>query len=285
MGPFELGGHIGVECDKCGRGRSLFEHEPKDPNAVIVCFQCKNEFTVLDGIINSITSDLPFAIYDFISTRSYSGIANIKVGETQYICFPSPLKQVYKVFVTPYAGCDVATSRVDNNGFWLISGCTKDSQDCTIGSEAKVSWDAYGNDVDFNEAWRQLLVYSRQAFLAENYLGSILLSEIGFESFIDASLSEGYKKNGLDDDSISRFLVNTGMVDKVNPLMNNLFGLKLSNSSVWQDWEKRVLRWRNNIAHGSKLSATKDEAQLVFKTVIKAIFYFHKTVFEKCNDV
>ena len=110
-------------------------------------------------------------------------------------------------------------------------------------------------------------------FLANEMYNLMIETKVGFTSYIDTTLALGYSKIGLDNDSISRLLEAGKMHDKVNPLMNNLFEVKLSTSPIWGNWNKKVLVWRNQIAHGTKISATKEEAFLAYETVIDSIFH------------
>lgn len=280
MGPFEFLRFM-VQCSNCHHGRSLLPNEHDNMELIIKC-TCGTEYSVIDGIVNYLISDDPFSMYSFISTLSFEGVETINIGEEKYITFPKPINIVHKVFLTPYyIPCALAAAQISSKGFSLVSSSAPGSLKSKCGDEVKVSWHVYGIDDHYQEPWRQMLTYSRQAFASENYLASIILTEAAFESFTDSALAAGLRNKGLDNDSITRFLISVEMQPKVNPLMNNFFGLKLKDSFAWRDWEKKVLPWRNRISHGVKIKATRDEAQLAFSTVIRAIFFFHKTVFTK----
>lgn len=267
-----------VECENCKSGWSINEEDSKNLEKVLQCDQCGTQFSVLTGIKNNLKSENTFSLFQFISTAMLVAEIEIKVGFAQYINIPKYFNKVFKVFITPQSPCYVEAVNISNEGFLLMSSCDINSNDCVIGESVVASISVYGKHKGHGESWKELLAYSRELYISGDYLASIILVEIAFESFIDNVLSDGFIKKGMDKDSISRFLVATEMPVKVNPLMYNLYGKKLSASVAWKDWEKKVLKWRNDIAHGSKISASKEEAKLAYDTIIEAIFHFNETI-------
>ena len=126
-----------------------------------------------------------------------------------------------------------------------------------------------------------ILQLSLDNLLDNDYLTSILLAEIAFESFVDWFLYYGYSEKGLlNEDEISALLIKETVPVKVNRLMNNIYQTKLSRMKDWEGWEKKVLIWRNQIAHGAKVSFSINEAKYAYDLIVDAIFFF----IEKIDD-
>ncbi|ACA56339.1 hypothetical protein FDC45_14920 [Clostridium botulinum] len=264
-----------VKCNKCSRTWSVSKEDFEKP--IIICQdpECKNQFTVYEGIKNSLKSFEDHILPNtFLSNDMFNQIVDIKIGYQVYIEMPKNIKKIYNVTIIPTGLFLTGAVDITKEGFKILTSLPDDGDKNLIGQNAKVFVIINAKTDDYNIPWMDMLQYALEQLRNEEYLTSILFSEIAFETYIDTTLTLGYKKYGLDEDSISRFLVATELPSKVNPLMYNLYRTKLASSSSWKSWEKKALKWRNEIAHGSKLSATKEEAKLVYETVIDSIFYF-----------
>lgn len=269
--------YVCVQCNKCGNSWSI---DSVRINEMIKCQSCKSEFHISEGVKNDLKSDNTFSEFAFISNFMSVQQEIIKVGYAKYIEFTEVFDKVFKIFTTVESYfCHTDAVKISNNGFLLISACDENSEICNLGTSVKVNILVYGKKGKHNSSWKELLAYAKQLYLSNDYLASILLSAISFESYIDSTLTKGYENLGLDSDTITRFLVATEMPTKVNPLMWNIYQKKLSQSNVWKDWEKKVLKWRNEISHGSKVTATKEEAKICLDTIIEAIFFYNEKEF------
>ncbi|MGG2065435.1 hypothetical protein [Bacillus sp. S14(2024)] len=263
-----------IQCNKCTRGWSLTEDDFNKP--IIVCQdpECKNEFSFYEGVKNGLKAEERIFPNSFLANDMFEQIIEIKIGYTKYIELPASIKKIFKISIFPMGPFVAGATDIDTNGFKIYTSLSDESNQDVFGTVSRLMLFIHAKIEDYEEPWMHFLSYAYDHYQSGEYLTSIMMSEIAFESYIDKVLSEGYTKIGLDNDSISRFLVSTEMPTKVNPLMNNLYGIKLSSCSSWNNWEKKVLKWRNNIAHGTKLVATKEETKLAYDTVVDCIFHF-----------
>jgi len=232
-------------------------------------------YTIYEGIKNGLKKVEDHITPNFfLANDMLNQLVDVKIGFTTYVSFPEEIKKVYKVLLFPTGSFLAGATEITSKGFTLFSSLANQSDKSLIGEEGQVMVMASFKSSDYEIPWLHMLQYAFEQLRAEEYLTSILLSEIAFETYIDYTLTIGYAEVGLDDDSIYRLLVATDIPIKVNSLMNNLYGIKLSSSDSWRNWEKKVLKWRNHIAHGTKVTATKDEATLAYETIVDSIFHF-----------
>ncbi|MFE1630731.1 hypothetical protein ACFLFF_28720 [Brevibacillus reuszeri] len=250
---------------------------------VIICQDpdCKNEFTVYEGIRNGLKAEDTIVPNPFLASDMFIQPIEIKIGYSIFVELPKTIQKAYQINVHPLGDFIAGATEISPSGFRIITSVADNGPVDLFGSNSLVLVRIHAKTEDYAEPWLHLLSHAYEHYQSGDYLTSILLSEISFETYIDKTLSDAYQQIGLDSDSISRFITACEMPSKVNPLMNNLFGIKMSSFSSWSDWEKKVLKWRNNIAHGNKTSATKDEAKLAYETVVDSIFYFIEFIDKK----
>ncbi|MGO4890275.1 hypothetical protein ACJ2A9_21210 [Anaerobacillus sp. MEB173] len=264
-----------IQCNKCSRGWSVSEEDLIKEKIICQDPECKSEFTIYEGIKNGLKKVEDHITPNFfLANNAYSLMVDIKIGYSAYVHLPEDIKKIYKIMLFPMGPFVSGATDITNNGFNLFTSLANDSDPSIVGDQGKVMAMIHFKSEDYEVPWLHLLQYAFDQLRSGEYLTSILLSEIALEAYVDSTLTIGYSEIGLDKDSISRLLVATEIPVKVNPLMNNLFEVKLASSASWKDWERKALKWRNGIAHGTKVTATKDEALTVYKTVVDSIFHF-----------
>jgi hypothetical protein len=273
-----------IKCNKCSRMWSISEDDFK--KTIIVCQdpECKNEFSVYEGIKNALKSEETIIPNPFLANDMFTSIVDLKIGYSTYFDLPENIKKIYKVNLFPMGPFIAGAVDITHNGFTILSSLPDDGDSSVVGEESKVMVMVHAKTEDYSEPWLHLLSYALDQLRAKEYLVSIMLSEIAFESYVDKTLLSGYINMGMDEASATKFLELSGMHIKVNTLMNNVYQVKLSSSKSWRTWEKKVIKWRNEIAHGVKTSATKEEAKLAYDTVVDSIFYFIEAIDRKKNS-
>ncbi len=263
-----------IKCDKCSTGWSVDQSDFE--KTIITCQnpECNNQFTVYEGLKNGLKSYEDFIPIPFLANEMFNGTVDVKIGYTTYFALPANIKKICNIMIIPMGAFLAGAVDITKNGFKIFSSLLDNGDKNLIGENAKVLVIINAKIDDYNIPWMDMLQYALEQLKNEEYLTSILFSEIAFEIYVDTVLAESYKKYGLDEDSISRFLTVSELPSKVNPLMCNLYKLKLSKSQSWNNWEKKALKWRNEIAHGSKRNATREEAIIVYEAVVDSIFYF-----------
>ncbi|MBZ9688276.1 hypothetical protein G9F72_018250 [Clostridium estertheticum] len=273
-----------MKCNKCSRGWSVDQSDFEKP--IITCQnpECNNQFTVYEGLKNGLKFFEDFIPIPFLANDMFNETIDVKIGYETYFNLPESIKKIYKIMIMPMGAFLVGAVDITKKGFRIFTSLPDGGDKSLIGENTKVFIMINAKTDDYNIPWMDMLQFALEQLINEDFLTSILFSEIAFEIYIDMALSEGYRKYGLDEDSISRFLVATELPTKVNPLMWNLYQIKLSKSTSWNNWEKKALKWRNEIAHGSKVGATEDEAKLVYETVVDSIFYFMEGIDKKMKQ-
>lgn len=264
-----------IQCNKCSRGWSLSEEDMQAE--VIICQdpECKSEFSIYEGLKNGLKKvEDRLVPHFFLANEIYNLMLNVKVGYTTNVDLPPNVKKIYKVLLFPMGPFVAGSSDVTKDGFTVFTSLPENSDKSVVGEIGTIMVMVHYKGEDYDVPWLHMLQYAFDQLYSDEYLTSILLSEIALETYVDSMLTLGYSRIGLDQDSISRFLEAGRMHDKVNPLMYNLFEVKLSTSAGWSKWNKKVLEWRNDIAHGTKVTATKEEALLSYETVVDSIFHF-----------
>lgn len=264
-----------IKCNKCSSAWSLDEEDFNKP--IITCQDpaCSSQFSVYEGLKNGLKNiEDHISPNTFLANDMFNQIIDVKIGYVTFFALPENIKKIYKIMIMPMGDFFAGEVDITKKGFRIFTSLPDGGDKNLIGEDAKVYLMINAKTDDYNVPWMDMLQLSLEKLRNEDYLTSILFSEISFEIYIDMALREGYRKYGLDEDSISRFLVATELPTKVNPLMWNLYQIKLSTSTSWNNWEKKALKWRNDIAHGSKVSATKEETKLVYETVVDSIFHF-----------
>lgn len=264
---------LSLKCSKCSRAWSVSEDDFKKPFIVCQDPECKTEFNVYDGLKNGLKMENGFIPTPFLANDMFQEIVDIKIGYSKLITLPSSIKKVFNINTFPLGAFQVGASEVQNQSFRLMTSLTDESDVSIVGEDSKVMIMVHAKTSDYEVPWLHMLAYSLEQLESEDFITSILLSEIAFESYLDITISEGYRKKGLDDDSISR-LLKANIPDKSNALMTNIYEVKFSsNKSLYRVWETQVLNMRNAIAHGRKSTATKEEAKLAYDTIVDAIFH------------
>lgn len=264
---------LSLKCNKCSRAWSIAEEDFQ--RSIITCQdpECKSEFSVYEGLKNGLKMESGFIPTPFLANDMFQELIDVKIGYSKIISLPEFIKKVFKINLFQLGAFQVGASDIQNHSFRLMTSLNDDSDISIIGEESKVMIMVHAKTSDYEVPWLHMLAYSLEQFRSEDFVTSILLSEIAFESYLDITIAEGYRKVGLDEDSITR-LLKANIPDKVNALMNNVYNIRLSsNKDVFKKWTKDVLTVRNDIAHGRRGTATLEEAKIAYDTVIDAIFH------------
>ncbi|RBP86235.1 hypothetical protein DFO70_12914 [Cytobacillus firmus] len=264
-----------IQCNKCSRGWSLSEKDMKAD--IIICHdpECHSEFSIYEGIKNGLKKvEDDISPNFFLANEMYNLMIEVKVGYTTHVELPANVNKIYKVILFPLGPFLAGATDITRSGFNVFTSLPENDDDTMVGEQGKIKAIIHYKGEDYQVPWLHMLQYAFDELRSDEYLTSILLSEIALETYVNSMLTLGYYEIGLDKDSISRLLEAGRMHDKVNPLMYNLYGVKLQGSEVWGKWSKKILEWRNQIAHGSKVTATKEEAILAFESVVDSIFHF-----------
>ncbi|KIL46925.1 hypothetical protein KP77_24930 [Jeotgalibacillus alimentarius] len=271
---------LSVKCNECSRGWSASAEEFEKLDLKCQDPECNNTFSVYEGIRNSLKDkEEQFMPNTLLANDMYNGTVSLKMGYSKYIELPQGIQKVFKVQLIPMGPFQIGAVDITANGFNVLTSFIEGSEEPKLGEEIMSFYIVNAKKDDYEEPWLHLLSSSLDHLRSKEYLTSIILSEIALESFIDKTISNEYLRIGLDEDSISRLMVSANIPTKVNPLMYNLFGFKLSSfKETHRNWQERVLIWRNEIAHGSKAKATSEEAQLSFDTVVDAIFQLIESI-------
>ena len=264
-----------IQCNNCSRGSSISEEDYQ--KEIITCSdpECGSQFSIYEGIKNGLKKVEDHITPNFfLANDMTTQLVEVKVGYTRYVDFPEGVKKVYKTMLFPTGNFLAGATDITPNGFNMFTSIQENGDTSIVGQTQTVMIMANFKTNDYEIPWLHMLQYAFEQLRDGEHLTSILLSEIALETYVDSTLTFGYNEIGLDEDTIKRLLIATELPVKVNPLMNNLFGVKLASSEAWHDWEKKALKWRNSIAHGTKTTATKAEATIVYNTVVDAMFHF-----------
>lgn len=272
---------LSLRCNKCSRTWSVSEEDFQ--KQIIVCQnpECQNEFSVYEGLRNGLKMDDNFVPSPFLANDLFQELVDVKIGYSKYVELPDAIKKIFKINIFPLGLFQAGATEIENNRLLLMTSLRDDSDPSIVGNESKVLLMIHAKTGDYDVPWLHMLAYSLEQYRSGDYVTCILLAEIAFESYLDITIAEGYRKIGLDEDSISR-LLKSNIPDKVNSLMNNVYKVKLSsNKDLYNTWEKNVLKMRNDIAHGRKRTATKEEAKLAYDTIVDSIFHFIEAIDRK----
>lgn len=265
---------LSVKCNKCSRGRNIEDEDFEKGKITCQNPECKHEFSVYDGLKNGLKAYADLFVPMFLASDIFKEIIDVKVGYKMYFSLPEIIKKAYEIELFPMGNFFADAANITKTGFSIVTSLPENCDKSLIGESSKIKVLITTKTEDYSDQWMHMLQYALDQLKSEEYLTCILFSEIAFEIYVDKIIAGGYRNIGLDEDSISRFLISAKLPEKVNPLMFNLYKVKLSNSDSWRNWENKVLLWRNKIAHGIKISATRDEAILAYETVVDSIFYF-----------
>jgi hypothetical protein len=267
-----------IKCSKCTRAWSITKEDLKSQSVMCHDIQCKNEFSVYEGMKNGLKCDDRIVTNPFLANDIFNQTIDIKIGHSVFVDLPNIINKVYMVKLFPLGSFIAGATDVTSKGFRIFSSLPDNGDSGLFGKEAQIMMMVHTKTDDYEVPWLHFLAYAFDQYIAEEYLTSIMLAEIALEAYVDNTLAVGYRKIGLDSDSISRFLEISNMPIKVNVLMNNIFNVKLASSPYFKIWENKVLKWRNQIAHGTKTHATKEEAKIAYDNVVDSIFHFIQAV-------
>ena len=287
-GPF-----IFQECLACGRGGSLdrdliyrIQLNKTALNEIYRCGICKKEYSIEEGIIQSLISNNIFSQWYFISNIVLHGVCEIIVGNAHHVKLSQKVDKINKIYLTPQEGCvETAPIIYNSDTFSIISAqhfnianLPPDSPFTKNGEKLKLGWTVYGRDNNVNfPIWRGLLFQAREQIIQERYTLSVLISAIAFESFLDSLIRKILIKKGISHEAAETITDSMRSIfDKVHKLLFQEDGIDFKkNKTLNKNWQELVEK-RNEIAHGAEVSIKADEAKHAFETVIRGVFFLNR---------
>lgn len=270
-----------IHCIDCDRAWNLDEEDLKKDRLSCHDPSCAAEFSIYDGIKKGLKvyEENALQANSFLANYIFFHTIDVKVGFMKNYKLPEGVLRVHKVRATPLENFSVGVSNITSEGFDVFTSLHENTDISLFGLDAKVMLYINANMENYSATWMHLLQLSLKNLVDGDYSTSILFAEIAFESFVDTFLFMGYLEKGeLSEDEIYELLEDKKIPSKVNTLMKELYKTKLSKMDDWIGWETKVLRWRNQIAHGSRVLFDKEEAQYAYSIVVDAIFYFAENI-------
>lgn len=271
-----------VRCSNCHSETSTFKKD-QSPTLVLSdifkCNNCDNEFTVREGIIQHLISPNIFSQLSYICNIQLYGSTKIRVGHAKTIHLEKKVPVIERVIITPggnFAGLShliTGEDKIDFISSQLENGGAK------VGEELEVDWVVYGNDGQTDiSTWERLMVHAKDEMIKGQYNLSLLTSAMAFESFIDLLLEKLLESKGVPEKAAEVILDSMRSIyDKVHKLLPELSGVNIKEEKqINKNWQVGVVEKRNDIAHGETTSISKEEAELAFETVVRAIFYIQE---------
>lgn len=264
---------LSLKCNKCSRTWSVSKDDFQKP--IIVCQdpECKSEFTVYEGLRNGLKMENDFIPTPFLANDMFQDIVDVKIGYLKDLVLPDTITKIFKINLFPLGSFHAGAVEIDKHSYRLMTSLFDESEPTMFGVDSKVMVMVHAKTGNHDTPWLHMLAYALEQYQSDDYVTCVLLSEIALETYVDVTIAAGYREIGLDEDSIAR-LLKSNVPDKVNALMRNLYGIRLAdNKGLFRTWERDVLLWRNDIAHGRKSVATKEEGKIAYDTVVDAIFH------------
>ena len=260
-----------IECPSCHRARSL---EPEEHTKIIqsrvnwseetTCQNCAGNFTLIEGVTQSIISENVFSEWSFISDLQLFGNADISVGKTHSVELEHDVPIINKIFLTcmnSYA--DVFPIYDSGKSFRIIS--SEATGGTPLGEKQTVSWLLYGRSSKIPiEIWRRLLVSAKEEIIQKQYSLALLSCAIAFESFVDSLLGNLFKSKGIASEA-SDIMLETipSIYVKVHKLLNFMDNIHFKDyKDINKKWQKMVEK-RNLIAHGADIMRVHDVKQMI----------------------
>lgn len=284
-----LNSNLIITCNNCKSGETLYyaiqRNKPISLSDINKCYSCNNQFTYLDGIIDSYCSDHPFSSLDFISDITEHGTCEITLGVPEVVQLKQEVPIFHKIFLSHMDKFYISSPIYNNNTaqFTVLSSelilqpeeRKSDPSVAKYGETVKLSWGVYGRTRELKtDPWRQLLVQSKEEYINEKYLLSFLSVAIALESYINLKLTDNLNSKKIEEKSIDIFLKESNMVDKTFVLFKSLLGIDpLEVGGLSKTNFMKIIEKRNKIAHGKIVNIEKEEVKEVFQTVIKFIMY------------
>lgn len=276
-----------VTCRNCGYGQHLHSTDVTR-STVLACNgpECKESFSVKEGIKNAIMSDDDFLTWGFISDTVITGRDAITLGTIKEIKLKAPLKAAKKTFIMqikPPRELCVAYFEpkvvLPDKLLIISSGNGK-----STGNRCEINWVLYGNvKSPRQETWREYLQRSKESLVNKDYQGAIVEAEIAVEVTIASVLWELLVKHkSLNEDVVEWIL---SKVQAASERLKRVMELAIDktipdiDSAIYKNWAKSVADKRNRIVHMGE-QATKEEAS----EAIGAAFEIIWLLLELCNQ-
>lgn len=277
-----------VNCAKCGYRQNLKPSELADPlNVVCHGPDCKDKFSVKDGIINAIVSDNDFMSWCFISDTMISGQDMVPIGTAKEIKLSTPIKDGKKAFimqVTQFEPGDIvyfSHKIILPDNFVIVSA----GNERVLGKPCEVKWVIYADVKDEDEeAWREYLQHAKESLINQNFQTAIIEAEIAVEVTIANVLWELLTKHKHLSDEVAEWILSRVQAasERAKKVMELAIGKKVSDidPAIYKKWVRTVAQKRNRIVHRGEL-ATKEEAVEAIKNAFEIIWLLLELVDKK----
>lgn len=148
--------------------------------------------------------------------------------------------------------------------------------DSTV-EEHEIIWEMLEKDTPI-EVYKQMLHNSQRYFLEDNYQFSLIEAFSAFELFIDKLLHEKLLSQGLSKEDIKNILNidrNWQITIRVRELINNFFGVKITEDISYQRWID-AKKLRDDIIHNGKRDIPEEELIEAIHNINRYIKYIKK---------
>jgi len=245
----------------------------------VKCVECGNEFDILDGISEVITSDNPFIQYTLRSNFSILGTSEITLGQLKEVDLKEKLDEIHRIFLTPIstAPYPVFCEAINRGGsrFAILSSKLKD---LPYPDNIQIGWVVYGNKQGFDiPLWRKLLSNAKGYEINGDFRMAIVELETAFEIFIVEYLRKGLKDKYSPNVLEHLFQHFKRVEDELTILFEIATGktlrqiLKEANQpKLYSKWQQHVKEKRDRTVHRGE-NIEEKEFKEGFKSVFKII--------------
>lgn len=256
-----------VACSSCGYKQNIKPSDLADPSRVICSGpDCKNTFSIKEGIKHAIASDNDFMAWCFISDTMITGRDTVNIGTAKEIRLETPIKAAKKVFVMQAQTLE--SGGLAYFGHKVILPDTliiiSSSDDKSVGVACEVSWVVYADIESYTEEpWREYLKQAKESLINHDYQGAIVEAEIAVEVTIASVTWELLVKHKKLSEDVANWILSKVQAasERAKKVMELAIGKKLSdvNPIIYKSWARNVAQKRNRIVHQGE-TATKEEA-------------------------
>jgi hypothetical protein len=173
-------------CPKCKTSWELSKKEIDNisKGMPLCCSECGNDFYLLDGVTETITTDNVFVQYMLRSNHLLIGKSEIEPGKLEIVDLKDRFEEIHHVFLTATGTQPIRCEPViiGNSKFLIVSSVY---QSLHYSGKIQVMWSVYGNKYGLETPlWRQLLANAKGYEINRNFRMEIVELETAFEVFL-----------------------------------------------------------------------------------------------------
>lgn len=268
----------------CPRCKSSWKLNKKEITNIskglpLICRECGNNFVLLDGVTEIITTDNIFLQYMLRSNHVILGKSEVIPGELEVVDLKSRFKEIHHVFLTPTGSQPIRCEPViiGDSKFLIVSSLVKSSR---FPRKIQVLWSVYGNKHGLETPlWRQLLANAKGYEINKDFRMEIVELETAFEVFLYEYLKPKLKTMCTDQIMEMIFQHFRRMEDITNfvfkiPTGKTLRGMlkEANRDKLYGIWKECVKDQRDKILHKGE-GVTNSQAKKAFEAVFKIIVF------------